>query len=453
MKEKYHFIGIGGIGMSALARILLQKGYSVSGSDIAITPLIESMIKQGAIVHKGQSEDNISSDLIVVYSSDIKGNNPEYRAAIEKKCTMLHRADLLAKLVSEQQSLAVAGTHGKTTTSALLAAVLVESGGDPSFAIGGVLPQFQTNSRYGTGRYFAFEADESDQSFLKYHPFGAIVTNIDHDHLSNYEGDPHNLIQAFQRFMHQVQNEDHLFWCSEDLHLRELNLAGQSYGRGEECRWRALNIRQEGFKSFFDIRNGQHLFENIELSLIGLHNALNATGVFAMALTLGIAEEKIRHAFKAFQGVQRRCEKRGNFNRMLFLDDYAHHPTEIQTTLEGIRRAIGEKRLVVAFQPHRYSRTLECQGLFGPGFVNADAVFITDVFAAGEEPILSISGENVMKEVKDSLKAPCHYVPRTALSHQLSRFLQPDDVVVTLGAGDITKVSSEILILLENLQG
>lgn len=449
MKEVYHFIGIGGIGMSGLAHIMLQKNYAVSGSDILITPVVEALIKQGAIIHKGQSANNISSDMRVIFSSDIKADNPEYLAAIEKKCQLLHRSDLLAKLISDQKSLAVAGTHGKTTTSALLAAVLFDSGYDPSFAIGGVVPQFQGNSRFGQGEFFAFEADESDRTFLKYHPYGAIITNIDHDHLVNYEDNPRHLVDAFQSFADQVQSKGHLFWCGDDHYMKEMNLVGESYGTESHCHWRLSNIRQEGFKSLFDLQNSQGHFKNIELALVGLHNAFNASGVFALAMTLGIPEESVRQVFSTFQGILRRCERRGSINNILFLDDYAHHPTEIKTTLLGIRRAIGNKRLVAVFQPHRYSRTQECQGLFGASFEGVDVVFVTDIYGAGETPIPTLTGEKIMQEIKNRIES-CHYVPRTALSRKLMEYVQSGDVVVTLGAGDVTKVSSETLILLEN---
>lgn len=449
MTGKYHFIGIGGIGMSALARILLQKGYPVSGSDIAITPIVESLIRQGAIFHKGQSANNIHSDDIVVYSSDIKIDNPEFLSAKEKKCALMHRSDLLAKLISGQKSLAVAGTHGKTTTSALLAAVLGDAGEDPSFAIGGILPKFQGNSHFGKGEYFVLEADESDQTFLKYHPFGSIVTNIDSDHLVNYNGNLDNLVNAFQTFMNQVQSKEHLFWCGDNIYLKKLNIPGKTYGSSNFCDWQIFNVRQEGFKSLFDLQHRGTFFKDIDLSLIGLHNAVNAAGVFAMAYTLGINEHKIRMALCSFQGVKRRCEIKGLHNNILFLDDYAHHPTEIETTLNGIRRAIGRQRLVAVFQPHRYSRISECLGMFGSCFTSADEVLVTDIYSAGEQPIPSVSSELVIQEIRNSLTS-CQFVPRSAISRKLSECLQQQDVVVTLGAGDITNVSGETLVILEN---
>lgn len=451
MPQTYHFIGIGGIGMSGLARILLSKNIPVSGSDISLNYAVEGLINAGATIHKGHSADVISSQMTVVYGSDIKPDNPEYLAAIQKQCALLHRSDLLAQLVHESRSLAVAGTHGKTTTSALLATVLVEAGVDPSFAVGGMLPQFHANSRFGQGEYFAFEADESDRTFLKYHPFGAIVTNIDNDHLNNYEGNEDLLVQCFKTFMSQVTSPQHLFWCAEDAHLKRLNMPGNQYGFGDECDWQAYNIRQKGFNMIFDIKNHGKIYQDIEIARAGEFNVLNALAVFGLALTLGLDEMAIRRAFRTFQGVMRRCEKKGEINGVLFIDDYAHHPTEIRVTLQAIRKAIKEKRLIAVFQPHRYSRTKDCLGMYGHIFEAADEVIVTDLFGAGEAPIPDVSHVQILEEIQAHSAVNCQYVPRSALSHMLAQFVQPHDVVVTLGAGDITKACPETIAALEKL--
>jgi UDP-N-acetylmuramate--alanine ligase len=300
ISEHYHFIGIGGIGMSGLARLLLNKNILVSGSDIAFNDTIESLMKAGATIYKGQAAENISAHMHVVYSSDIKADNPEYQEALKLQCTLLHRSDLLAHLIEQQCALAVAGTHGKTTTSALLATVLVEAGLDPSFAVGGILPEFQGNACFGKGKYFAFEADESDRTFLKYFPFGAIVTNIDNDHLNNYEGSKDILIAAFEQFMNQVTSTEHLFWCGDDLYLQHLNKPGQRYGFGADCEWIVSNVRQKGFQIIFDLKGKGNHYVDITLNLLGSHNALNASAVFALALSLGVTEESIRQTFQSF---------------------------------------------------------------------------------------------------------------------------------------------------------
>lgn len=449
MKEIYHFIGIGGIGMSGLARLLLSRNAKVSGSDIALNPVIEELVKGGAVIHKGQAAENIPLHANVVYSSDIKIDNPEYQGALKMQCPLLHRADLLAKLLEGHKALAVAGTHGKTTTSSLLATVLVDAEFDPSFAIGGILPAFRSNARFGKGEIFAFESDESDRSFLKYHPFGAIVTNIDNDHLNNYEGNFDLLVDNFKIFMSQVQSSHHLFWCRDDSHLSHLNFPGQTYGVHPNSDWRVTSIHQEGFRVCFDLKHQNHLYSNIELPLTGHHNALNGAAVFGLARTLGIPEEVIRQSLKNFKGVLRRCENKGEYNGIQFLDDYAHHPTEIQTTLHGIRQAIGKRRLVAVFQPHRYSRTKDCLGSYGTIFDVVDQLILTDIYGGGETPIPNLSHLQIQQEIEQKSNVACQYVSRSALTHFLSEFVQPLDVVVTLGAGDVTKLSGEVLVRLE----
>lgn len=449
MADSYHFIGIGGIGMSGLARLLLSQNITVTGSDIAFSAVIEGLIKQGAVIHKGQAAENVPPHSKVVYTSDVKTDNPEYKEAIKMQCALLHRSDLLAELLNGQKALGVAGTHGKTTTSSLLATVLVDAGFDPSFAIGGMLPAFQCNACFGKGEYFAFEADESDRSFLKYSPFGAIVTNIDNDHLNNYEGSFDLLIDSFKVFMAQVQSPRHLFWCLDDEHLAELHIPGQSYGFHPLSDWKIVEVHQKGFKMYFDLEHQGHLYSQIELALVGRHNVLNAAAVFGLACTLGVPEGSIRQTFKTFKGVLRRSETKGSCHGIHFIDDYAHHPTEIQTTLQGIRQAIGSKRLVAVFQPHRYSRTQDCLGSYGTIFDAADELFITEIYGAGEMPISGLSHALIQQEIKQKSTIPCRYVARSALSHCLSQFLQPFDVVVTLGAGDITKLGNDALSLLE----
>jgi UDP-N-acetylmuramate--alanine ligase len=449
MSDNYHFIGIGGIGMSGLARLLLSQQVTVTGSDLAFNAVIEGLIREGAVIHKGHAAEHITPDAKVVYTSDIKADNPEYQAAIKRQCSLLHRSDLLAKLLEGQKSLAVAGTHGKTTTASLLTTVLINAYLDPSFAIGGMLLAFQTNARLGKGDYFAFEADESDRSFLKYHPFGAIITNIDNDHLNNFEGSLTVLVESFKQFMAQVGSSQHLFWCQDDVYLTQLNVPGQRYGFHPASDWKIVSVRQEGFQMFFDLEHQGHLYEQIELALIGRHNVLNAAAVFGLSLILGVPEASVRQTFKTFKGISRRCENKGTFHDVLFLDDYAHHPTEIQTTLEGIQQAIGSKRLIAVFQPHRYSRTQDCLGQYGAIFDSADELLITDIYGAGETPIAHLSHALILKEIQQNSTISCRYIPRSALSHYLSQFVQPNDVVVTLGAGDITKLPSETLSLLE----
>lgn len=431
--------------MSGLARILIGKQKGVSGSDLTSNYVTEGLAYAGATVHIGHSANHISPQMTVVYSTDVKVNNPEYQAAKNLGCHMLHRSDLLSRLMDSLKTLAVTGTHGKTTTSSLLAWTLIHAGVDPSFAVGGILPQLQTNGGYGKGEYFVAEADESDGTFLKYHPFGAIVTNIDFDHMDHF-GTEEGLIQAFRVFMSQVSSEEHLFWCGDDSYLASLNMPGSSYGFGNQCTLQCSHFTQEGWRIRFDVTFKGRTYQGIELPLIGKHNALNAAAVFGLAITLGIRESDIRSAFDTFQGVARRCEKKGDVQGILFLDDYAHHPTEIETTLHGIRQAIGNRRLVAIFQPHRYSRTKLCLGSYGGIFDCADELLITDIYAAREQPIPGVTYKNVLDEIRGAGFEASFYVPRQDLAEVLTKDLRPNDVVVTLGAGDITSLASEALI-------
>lgn len=448
MKEKCHFIGIGGIGMSGLARILLSKNIQVSGSDISTNYVIEDLVKAGAKVYKEHSPQNISADMTVIYTSDIKKDNPEFQAAKELQCKLLHRSDLLVDLMKGYKTLAVAGTHGKTTTSALLTTVLVEGEWDPSYAVGGMLPKFQSNSGYGSGDYFIAEADESDGTFLKYDPHAAIVTNIDRDHMDYYQSRD-ALEKGFKSFMSKVSSPEFLFWCGDDPWLAKINPIGQSYGFQSQCSWKISNFRQEGWNIIYDLEHQGNLYPAIQVALTGHHNALNSTAVFGLALTLGIPEKIIRKAFLTFQGVMRRCEKKGETHGILILDDYAHHPTEIRATLSALREVAQDKRLITVFQPHRYTRTQDCLGSFGDIFDASDELIITDIYGAREVPIPGITSGKIIDEIKQKSSISCHYIPRDNLLHFLGDFLCPHDIVVGLGAGDITKLGSDLLSYLQ----
>lgn len=442
--QKCHFIGIGGIGMSGLARILLSKNSEVSGSDLATTYVTEGLVQAGAKISFEHSPQNVSPDMTVIYTSDIKQDNPEYQAALKLKCAMLHRSDLLVELMRDYKTLAVAGTHGKTTTTALLTAVLFEGKFDPAYAVGGMLPQFQANGGYGTGDYFVAEADESDGTFLKYSPYGAIVTNIDNDHMDYYKSDA-NLESAFQMFFAKVESPTHLFWCGDDPWLKKIAPKGISYGFGEDCQLRISHFYQDGWNLRYDLEfKGKH-YKKIEVALTGRHNALNSAAVFGLALCLGVKEEAIRKALKEFCGVMRRCEKKGEAQGVLILDDYAHHPTELRATLLALREAVQERRLIAVYQPHRYTRTKECLGHFAKVFDAADLVIVTEIFGARETPIPGLSSDQIVEEVRQTSRVPCLSIPRAEVVHALGELLRSHDVVVSLGAGDITKLGKELL--------
>lgn len=443
LPKKCHFIGIGGIGMSGLARILLSHSVEVSGSDLHANRVTEGLKSKGAIIYQGHSEKNVQSGTTIIYSSDIKENNPEYQAARSLNLPLWHRSDLLQRMMMQRKSLAVAGTHGKTTTTSLLTCVLLKAEMDPSYIVGGIVSELQSNANYGAGEYLVAEADESDGTFLKYSPFGAIVTNIDNDHMNHYETDE-KLDKAFHQFLSQISSERHLFWCGEDLRLKKFASSGISYGFDENSLLRAKNFKQDNWSICFDVHFEEHCYQQVKIPLTGRHNALNALAVFGLAMQLGISEKVIRQAFLEFKGVGRRCERKGESNGVLFLDDYAHHPTELRTTLHAIRKAIGKRRLIAAFQPHRYSRMQHCMGQFDAVFDQVDQLIITEIYSSGESPIPGVSHELLLAEIEQKGKKGMH-IPRKELATVLSRTTLPGDVVVSLGAGDITKLAEEVM--------
>ncbi|MDR3623710.1 MAG: UDP-N-acetylmuramate--L-alanine ligase [Chlamydiales bacterium] len=441
--QHFHFIGIGGIGMSALARILLSQKIKVTGSDVAQSSIIEALTLEGAHVHIGHAKGHVQKGATVVYNSMINKDHPEFAEALLLNCKILHRSDLLKMIGRSYKTLSVTGTHGKTTTSSLLTSVLKKALLDPAYAIGGILLEEEMNGGYGKGEYFVVEADESDASFLKYPTFGAIVTNIDDDHMDHY-GSKMNLRNAFLQFMENVQEEDFLFWCRDDATLLTFAEKGISYGFKSNAELLGLNYRQEGWTCFFDVQFRGKKYVDVELSLVGRHQASNALAVFGMALCLGVSEAVIRDAFKNFGGVGRRCEKKCDKNNVTILDDYAHHPTEIGTTLNGVRKAIGSNRLIAVFQPHRYSRTEHCLDQFGDAFNEADEVIVTDLYGAFETPIPGINAEAVVKKIQEKSSVPCRFIPKKDLKLTLLATIRPHDVVITLNAGDINKISAEL---------
>lgn len=447
MKDKYHFIGIGGIGMSALANILLQKGFQVTGSDDSTSYITQALQKLGAQIFIGHSQDNIQAPCAVVYSTAVKEENPEVRKAKEEKIPFLHRSELLHQLMEGYAPLLVAGTHGKTTTSSLLAHLLVDSGLDPAYAIGGVVTSLHSNGGYGRGSYFIAEADESDGSFLKYRPFGAILTNIDNDHL-DYWKDLEHLVGGFRQFSSSVLSSQHLLWCGDDPFMRGMDLPGFSYGFEENNDWHIENFRQEGWKNIFDLSFQEKEYTEIEIPLIGAHNVLNAAAVFGLGMQVDISEEKIRKAFTSFCGISRRMELKGEKQGISIFDDYAHHPTEIFATLRAVKHAIGHRRLIVAFQPHRYTRTKDCLNEFPAAFASADQLILTEIYAAREAPIEGITSDVIAAKMRAGGKK-VSIVPCAELPSFLMRNLHSGDVLVTMGAGDITKVGPEVLKLLQ----
>lgn len=439
----FHFIGLGGIGMSALARVLLQRGQRVQGSDVKASALLEELKSEGADVKIGHDGAFVQPGATIIYSSDIKNENIELIRAKELRLPILHRSDLLHQLMETQKPLLVAGTHGKTTTTALLASVLIEAKMDPSFVVGGILRSEKTNGRAGKGEYFVAEADESDGSFLKTPAFGAIVTNVEKEHLDYWKTEEH-LYKGFKTFFKQANHPSHLLWCLDDPHLAALNPHGISYGFSPKaaCCITSYTPSERGIR--FSLTFQDRAYENIELSLHGRHNALNGSAVFALALTLGVDESAIRRAFQMFGGTMRRLDKIGSVQNIEIYDDYGHHPTEIAATLRALRDVVREKRLIAVVQPHRYTRVRDLGDEFLHCFDDADEIFLTDIFAAGEAPIEGVTSAALYARLREKLGSRVKFSARQHLEASLAAHVQVGDVILTLGAGDITKAARAI---------
>ncbi|MEN9343835.1 MAG: bifunctional enzyme MurC/Ddl [Chlamydiota bacterium] len=444
MEQSYHFIGIGGIGMSALASILIEKGIKVSGSDAQGSYMIDRLKDKGAEITIGHAAENIKNPTAVVFSTAIREDNPEVIAARQKKVPFIHRSELLRQLMKESRALLVTGTHGKTTTSSLLAHTLTVCNLKPSYAIGGVVQSLSANGGYGTGEYFVAEADESDGSFLRYTPFGAIITNIDNDHLDHWQT-MDDMVAGFEQFADSVTSKEHLFFCGDDDKLVSLDLEGYSYGFGETNDLYIKNFIQEGWKSTFDCTFEGKEYTDIAVPLVGAHNVLNASAVFGLGLKLKVKEECLRKAFLEFRGITRRAECKGEINGITILDDYAHHPSEIFATLHALKNAIGKRRLVVLFQPHRYTRTRDCFHEFTTAFQPSDLLVLTDIYAASEAPIPGITTQALVEQMQKSSTIDVRYCPFEELTAYMQRFLKPQDLCVTMGAGNITQIGPAFL--------
>ncbi len=446
---RIHMVGIGGAGMSALAAVLLDLGYGVSGSDIKESPNTERLREAGATIRIGHSPDNVDGAETVVFSSAIRASNVELRRAKELGLEIIPRAELLARLMREKKGLAVAGTHGKTTTTSMLAKILCDAGLDPTCVVGGELNDMGSNARTGSGELLVAEADESDGSFLSLRPHGIIVTNIEEDHHDFYDT-PERLDGYFRSFLEGMEEVGAAVLNGDDLRLRRvaegLPREVVFYGMGGENDWcfDRVELKRGGGRCRV-LRSGRALGE-MELVVPGLHNLYNAVAATAMASWLGVDFELARDSLKGFTGVRRRFELVGECGGIRLLDDYAHHPTEMAATLEAARRE-GAGRIVCIFQPHRYSRTAALGREMGEALGLADLVILTEVYGAGEDPIPGANAKVVLDGLLE--KHPrCYavFVPkRVELGTVALRHLRPGDLVLTMGAGDVTQCARELL--------
>ncbi|HWN39863.1 MAG TPA: UDP-N-acetylmuramate--L-alanine ligase, partial [Gammaproteobacteria bacterium] len=435
-----HFVGIGGAGMAGIAEVLVNLGYSVSGTDVKFTGVTERLRSLGARVAEGHAAENLRDADVVVVSSAVAADNPEIVAAHSRRIPVVRRAEMLAELMRFRYGIAIAGTHGKTTTTSLIASVLAEAGVDPTFVIGGRLASANANAKLGLGEYLVAEADESDASFLHLQPMIAVVTNIDADHLGSYENDLGRLKQGFLEFLHNLPFYGLAVMCSDDANTRELipSLGRRvaSFGFGERSDIRASAVERNGLRTRFNVafKDGRKPM-TIDLNLPGLHNVSNSLAAVAVAQELEIPDAPLKKALAEFSGVDRRLQVQGTVmtaaGLVTFVDDYGHHPTELAATIAAARDAWPGRRLVVCFQPHRYTRTLALLDDFAQVLSTVDALLLTNVYSAGETPLAGADGKSLARAVRvRGTVEPIFIEDLAELPAALAPILQADDVVL-----------------------
>lgn len=448
-----HFVGIGGAGMSGIAEVLLNEGYQITGSDLASNPVTERLASKGAIIYIGHQATNIELASVVVVSTAIDEQNPELKAARERRIPIVRRAEMLAELMRFRHGIAVAGTHGKTTTTALVTQIYSEAGLDPTFVNGGLVKSAGTNARLGSSRILIAEADESDASFLHLQPMVSIVTNIEADHMDTYGGDFETLKQTFIDFLHNLPFYGQAILCIDDPVVREIipRISRQviTYGFADDADVRIENYHQQGQQGQFTVVRQGRANLDITLNIPGRHNALNASAAIAVATEDDISDEAILKAMASTQGTGRRFDHLGEFDTgngvAMLVDDYGHHPTEVGVTIKAARSGWQEKRLVMIFQPHRYSRTRDLYDDFANVLEQVDVLIMLDVYAAGEKPIAGADGRSLCRTIRSRGKIDPIFVPdSTILPSILANVLQDGDLVLTQGAGDIGKVAKHL---------
>ena len=449
--QRIHFVGIGGIGMSGIAEVLVNLGYQVSGSDLRESPTTQRLTTLGVQVHLGHDAKCIEGAQVVVISSAVKGDNPEVVAAHAAKIPVIPRGEMLAELMRMKYGIAIAGSHGKTTTTSMVAQVLSQGGIDPTIVIGGKLGAIGSNAKLGKGPFLVAEADESDGSFLLLSPTIGVITNVDREHLDHYK-DLGEIMDAFADFGNKVPFYGSVFVCMDDPNVAtlrpRLKRQVRTYGTNPQVDIRALDIRMDGWRSNFKVRAFGEDLGDFSLGVPGHHMVLNALATIGVALELGVEREVIRASLASFTGADRRFQKKGERKGVLVVDDYGHHPTEIAATLAGARRGFPDRRLVVAFQPHRYSRTQALLEEFGRCFFDADKVLVTDIYAASEPAIPGLTGRSVVEAILAHGQRDATFVPRVEdLAQVLAEVTEPGDLVMTLGAGSITTVGGAFLAL------
>lgn len=452
--RRVHFVGIGGVGMCGIAEVLLNLGYDVSGSDLGDNAATRRLESLGATVFHEHVAKNIEMAEVVVTSTAIPLNNPEVLSAREHRIPVIRRAEMLAEIMRFRYGIAVAGTHGKTTTTSLVASLLTEGGLDPTFVIGGKLNSSATNAKLGDSRYFVAEADESDASFLLLQPMISIVTNVDADHLETYNGDFDRYRHAFVEFLHHLPFYGHAILCLDDAEIR--NLLPQvsrpilTYGIEQDADVKAVDIKCDGLQCSFNVLlPGRESALDVVLNLPGRHNVLNALAAITVAHMLGISDQSIQTGLSGFQGIGRRMQQYGEIKipkgTILLVDDYGHHPTEIAATLAAARTGWSNRRLVVAFQPHRYTRTRDLFEDFSRVLADTDTLFLTEIYSAGETPVAGADGRALCAAIRARGRVNPIFIENiNDLPAALLDVLEDGDVLLTLGAGNIGSLAAEL---------
>lgn len=449
-----HFVGVGGAGMSGIAEVLHNLGYQISGSDIRESGTTRHLRDLGIHVNTEHKVSHINGSDVVVISTAVDENNPELIAAREKRIPVVRRAEMLAELMRFRQGIAIAGTHGKTTTTSLVASVLAQAGLDPTFVIGGVLNSSGSNARLGSGEYLVAEADESDASFLHLQPVMAVLTNIDRDHLDTYGGDFSNLKNNFLEFLHRLPFYGLVVLCIDDENIQsllpDLTRSFVSYGFSDEADYQAQDLRHhQGRVSFKVLRQTRNDSLNIELNMPGSHNVQNSLAAIALASELNVPDEAIISALSEFHGIGRRCDVKGQLEvgnkKVLLIDDYAHHPEEIKAILEAIEDGWPHRRVVGVFQPHRYSRTRDLFDEFSEILSRFDVLFLLDVYPAGEEAITGADSAQLSRAIRMRRSIDLvHVNDHESLFPMLENVLTDEDILLMLGAGDINNLTRDI---------
>ncbi|NLK51668.1 MAG: UDP-N-acetylmuramate--L-alanine ligase [Syntrophomonadaceae bacterium] len=454
-REAFHFIGIGGVGMSGIARVLLSQGYKVTGSDLNSSEITCQLEQEGALIFPGHSPHNLGTEITrIVVSSAISSTNPEVLEAQRRGLSVLHRGDMLAFLLNQRKGIAVAGAHGKTTTSAMISLVLERNGLDPTILVGGHVKEIKGNARLGSSEYLVAEADESDGSFLRLAPYCAVVTNVENDHLDYYQN-LNNIREAFFRFLEQVKPEGFAVVCMEDPFLRSLTVHNSrpyvTYGFSREAVFYLENVESRGLETWGDVYYRKRKLGRLTLSVPGQHNLLNALAAIGVGHELGLNFRAMTESLRDFRGVHRRFEVIGEVNGILVVDDYAHHPTEIKATLKAAQQ-VKARRVIAVFQPHRFTRTHFLREEFGNAFRDANLIIINEIYPAGESPIVGVTAQLLVEEIRKQTDQPVEYIPtREEIVDYLAQVLEPGDLVITMGAGHIWTVGQSLINRLKDL--